>query len=281
MSGVTRRRFLKGTGAALLASTAGCLSSESVERPVSKEALPDEVSRILEELTFYQKSRLERYNELVERYGQESSKEHGFSLKDVSYDVLTPYDPESVQTTLYPGGSLEEQAVWDTVLPDDESDGFDIRVDATLHPDSPYADMTEEQPLPDRSYDFGVSLVLETGMAAVVDPLLYIPVSGQQGEAYFDPEDYRVYEDNLSGIECNIHDHAGNTATAYFPEEEVEKMWGIVAEQEKDDSFTYIRIESRQRMEVPETDSSKGFPDAEAYLPSMYLSGASDALSDW
>ena len=185
---------------------------------IGGEGSSDEIEDVVDEINFYQKERMEDFNHVI--------REDGFNEEDVYLET----DPSDL-----------------------EGDGnIDYRVVVETNAEGPYSDLTDIDDISQGEVERG--LAVELAMAAVIDPHLYIPVLGVQGEAELDTEAYKEYAERLGGLEVNVRDHAGNSAQLEVSDSTVDNLWRSVEKSlerdEKVDSHREITRHARENMDV-------------------------------
>ena len=208
MAEYSRRGFLAGSAAAV-AALSGC---------TGEKGSSDDIEDVVNEINFYQKERLEDYNNII--------RDDGFNEEEVHLET----DPSNLEG----------------------EDDIDYQVIVETKADGPYSDLTDMDEISQRAVERG--LAVESAMAAAVDPHLYISVLGVHGEADLDTEAYQDYTDRLGAIGVEVRDQAGNSARLELGEGEVEELWNSVDKSlerdEKEDSHEEIRRHARENMEV-------------------------------
>lgn len=176
----------------------------------------DTLEDVIDEVHRYQKERLDDYNMMV---------------RSDSFD--------------------HEETLLETV-PSQLKDATTVEYNVTVGTDAegPYADLTDTEEMP--RGDVERAIATETGMSFVIDPHLYIPITGIDGEGDIDTEAYQQYADTLGRIGVELTDHAGNAATLEVPEDDVKDLWRSVESSlendQKSESAREIRFYARENM---------------------------------
>lgn len=228
-----RRKFLKGTGAAIVAATAGCLEDDGqdddldrsdvfaeiqeymslnrefydVEDREGREALPDEevpgeYEEVLQDVEDLQTDWTELTNDRMQE-------------DDLYEDPL--FNEDEISSEFYQGGQLDPQDS------NSQTEGqYDISMTIETHPDGAYENLQDvDHP--------GVTgqeaqIVFGHGLETLASALIYTCVYRERPEMdeEANTELHQDFLEDVSGIEANIQDQHGNIVSAYMPEGDVD-----------------------------------------------------------
>lgn len=238
MNRVSRRQFMATTGAATLSLAAGCLSDDSETNETQNESeepeehsfdytvktkaddVPTDFVDVLHEGAYHQAGLLNHRNERLNR-------------EELGEDKLGKiYDPNSVVDTVYSGGVLQDSKSQNS------GSGYDIHTAAQAYSDGLFGDIEKLQEAMNGEF-FLQELV--SGVTVMLDPLLYTPSERQDREAYYDQEQYDVYNEQLKGVKCQLKDSVGEHVELSLSGDEVGHLQNTFEEKERGAAHGYLR----------------------------------------